>query len=427
MKLILKHKVLALVVASAILVVAPMAMGKGKPITPPEEESGNNLSTPGVLMETVPASSILASWLPPNPAALGVNYSYGCDKPESDGKFSYPNTSCVDNLATPTVYYTAEQCTDNIMPSPCEGLPVSRMYWQKVAVNDWSADAEGALTSPPTSRAVAYNNWGDALEAVSWTETSQVRVENQPYESLIPGFDPTLATCADAATAAALDPTVVCKVGIQVWHVSGQGITEQWGAVATDLDPAVSYNFDSPFQIINTGTARLNVAKMEAGTAVCPAPGEGDDPPDPPPALGGWTGSGWTGACTWRDATFSIELSVSGKYVYGYNWPLKTVELLSACGPGWLKTGWWRLTFYTTGGAVAFEDATAPVTAPPDVPAEARSLPRAVFNTALAPLPDLDEESEALYTPVIDTINNLTYIDVCVTGKTKGGGGGKPK
>ena len=68
--------------------------------------------------------------LPLPPAALGDNYSYGCDKPESDGRFSYPNTSCVDNLATPTVYYTAEPCTDNIMPSPCEGVPVSRMYWQ---------------------------------------------------------------------------------------------------------------------------------------------------------------------------------------------------------------------------------------------------------------------------------------------------------
>jgi hypothetical protein len=407
------------------------AFGKGKPTTPGEEEAGNNLSTPGVLMESqVP---ILASWLPPNAATLGVHYSYGCagEEKSADGKFTYPNTSCVDDLASPTIYYTAEECTDTIQPSPCQGLDVLRMYWQKVAVNDWSGDVEGGLTVPATPRSVGYNNWGDALEAVSWSETSQVRVENQPYESLIPGFDPIATTCEGAATTAGLDPADVCKVGIKMWHVSGQGITEQWGAVATDSDPAVSYNYDSPFQIINTGTARLNIAKMAPETATCAAPGEGGVVP-PPPTLGDWNGSGWEGgACTWRDATFAVELSVSGKYVYGYNWPLKTVELLTNCGTGWLKSGWWRLTFYTDGGdptdhsddPVQFLDGTAPVTAPPDVPSAARVLPRAEYIADVV-IPGEPGESEVLYTPVIDIANNLTYIDVCVTTAKGGGGGG---
>ena len=209
-----------------------------------------------------------------------------------------------------------------------------------------------------------------------------------------------------------------------MWHVSGQGITEQWGAVATDTDPAVSYNYDSPFQIINTGTARLNIAKMAPETATCAAPGEGGEVP-PPPTLGDWTGSGWEGgACTWRDATFAIELSVSGKYVYGYNWPLKTVELSTACGPGWLKSGWWRLTFYTPGDAVLFNNAAAPVTAPPDVPSAARVLPRTTEFIADLVIPGEPVESDVLYTPVIDTTNNLTYIDVCVTTAKGGGGGG---
>jgi hypothetical protein len=298
------------------------------------------------------------------------------------------------------------------------------MYWQKVAVNDWTADVDGA--SPEPSRSVAYNNWGDALEAVSWSETSQVRVENQPYESLIPLFDPTVLTCEDAATTAGADPAVVCKVGIKMWHVSGQGITEQWGAVATDVYPAVSYNYDSPFQIINTGTARLNIAKMAPETATCAVPGEGG-PGDPAPDSSDWTwtGAGWEGgACTWRDATFAVELSVSGKYVYGYNWPLKTAELSTACGTGWLKSGWWRLTFYTSDDAVLFDDATAPVTAPPDVPSAVRVLPRGdAFITDLVTSGE-PVESDALYTPVIDTDNNLTYIDVCVTTAKGGGGGG---
>jgi len=38
-----------------------------------------------------------------------------------------------------------------------------------------------------------------------------------------------------------------------------------------------------------------------------------------PPVLTTWTGSGWDGACTWRDAPYSVELSVGGKYVYGHD------------------------------------------------------------------------------------------------------------
>lgn len=426
-------KTLKLSMAIALILSGAMASGaafaKGGKPPAPDEGAGNNLSTPGVLMES--PADILASWLPPNTATLGVHYSYGCEGEEksADGKFTYPNTSCVNDLASPTTYYTADQCTDEIQPSPCSGKDVFRMYWQKVAVNDWTADVDGA--SPEPFRSVAYNNWGDALEAVSWSETSQVRVENQPYESLIPGFDPTLASCQNAALAVGLTPEVVCKVGIKMWHVSGQGITEQWGAVATDIDPAVSFNYDSPFQIINTGTARLNIAKMAPETATCAAPGEGGEVSQPP-MLGEWTGAGWAGgACTWRDATFAIELSVSGKYVYGYNWPLKTVELLTNCGPGWLKSGWWRLTFYTDGGdptvhsddPVQFLDPLAPVTAPPDVPSKDRALPRTEFITDLVPVVE-PVVSEVLYTPVIDVVNNLTYIDVCVTTAKGGGGGG---
>jgi uncharacterized membrane protein YgcG len=140
------------------------------------------------------------------------------------------------------------------------------------------------------------------------------------------------------------------------------------------------------------------------------------------PSLTTWTGSGWEGACTWRDAPYSVELSVGGKYVYGYNWPMKNVNTESTCGAGWDKTGWWRLTFYAPNGEVVFDDPNAPVNAPPAVPAEVRELPRAEFNTAIA-VPD-EGESEALYVPVVDSINNLSYIDLCIIAKDGGGAGG---
>ena len=118
-------------------------------------------------------------------------------------------------------------------------------------------------------------DWGDALEAVSWSERSVIRVETQPYYSTIDDYSPWETTCSNAADSAGLDPEVDCKVGLQMWHVSGQGITEHWGVRATEPDPilggdSVSYNYDSPFQIIHTTNARLNLTKLEPGDATVP-------------------------------------------------------------------------------------------------------------------------------------------------------------
>jgi len=379
-----------------------------------EEEAGNNLSLPAVLTES--STFIDAYWNPPADPTLGVHYSYGCAVPETVGQFSYPNTSCVDDVEEPTIYLDAAACTAS--GAPCEGEVVSRIFWQKVTANDWSADQDG-ISAPEE---VAYVDWGDALEAVSWNERSVIRVETQPYSSQIPGFDPTVMTCEQAAVAAAMDPDLACKVGFQMWHVSGQGITEHWGVRADELN--VSYNYDSPFQIINTNTARLNLTKMEPGSAICSEPGEGGAG-DPPPVIPSenWTGSEWEGTCTWQDAPYSVELSVGGKYVYGFNWRMKNVELDSICS-GWDKRGYWRLTFYSPPiSAVNFVDAGAPNVAPPASPAETRELPRTAFTTDLA-IPPEPGEDDRLYAPVIDTTNNLTYIDICIKAKEQGGGGG---
>jgi len=411
----------------------------GIPGPPTGGEVGNNLSLPAVL--TGSAITAPHSWNPPTAPLLGVHYSYGCDQPESEGQFSYPNTSCVDSLTMPTVYYTAEECTDDVMPSPCQGLEVSRIYWQKVDANEWWADEEGALFTTPLdpSRFVDYVDWGDALEAVSWTERSVIRVETQPYFSLIPGFNP-VVTCENEANGILLDPEVVCKVGLQMWHVSGQGITEHWGVRANDLDiDNGSYNYDSPFQIIHTNDARLNIAKLVSATATCPEPG--GNPNDPPPE-GPFTwifdpneGTGsWDSVCEVYDEPYTVELSVGGKYVYGYNLRMGDVDLTNLVGcDGYEKTGYYRLTFYAPNDVV-FADSLSPNVAPPAVPAQIRALPRnGVFNTVTAPPPpdpvpvlesDDPTADDRLFRPVIDTVNNLTYLDICILPKTQGGGGG---
>jgi hypothetical protein len=195
-------------------------------------------------------------------------------------------------------------------------------------------------------------------------------------------------------------------VGLQMWHVSGQGITEHWGVRASDeavgeLPAATAYNYDSPFQIIKTTNARLNLTKMEAGDALCPQPGEGGEG-DAPPVVGVWDpiNAEWENTCTYSDAPYSVETSVGGKYVYGFNWRMKNVELDSLCS-GWVKTGFWRLTFYVPkdGNDVVDVDFSKfpggdpdaldyQNVAPPAVPSEVRALPRdGVFNTVLAEEP----------------------------------------
>ena len=291
----------------------------------------------------------------------------------------------------------------------------------------------------PNSVAVAYVDWGDALEAVSWTERSVIRVETQPWSSTIPGYNPVTGYCAGRGASGDLIRTATCKVGFQMWHVSGQGITEHWGVRATDADhdlPYVSYNYDSPFQIIKTTNARLNVAKMVEGDATCSQPG--GNPGDDPPAVGGWDGAEWGGTCTVYDDPYTVETSVGGKYVYGYNLRMKDILPSEVCGVAWEKTGFYRLTFYApddvnfTGHG---ERTTIPNVAPPSVPSEARVLPRTVFNTITVPpepepviVASSDEEDpdadDRLYRPVIDPDNNLTYLDICIVAKSQGGGGG---
>ncbi|MEJ2471417.1 MAG: hypothetical protein P8Y96_09890, partial [Desulfuromonadales bacterium] len=101
-------------VATALALACLLALGstamaaKGGDPGPPDggEDAGvNQLSFPAIY-----TTSIDAYWDVNAEPVLGVDYSYGCAPPEESGIYSYPNTSCVDDLMNPTVYYTKEQC-----------------------------------------------------------------------------------------------------------------------------------------------------------------------------------------------------------------------------------------------------------------------------------------------------------------------------
>lgn len=420
MKKRIAYTSLAAVLFGATAIMADAYAAKGGIPGPPdggEEGAGNRLSYPAVL---IPGLSI-TPFFQVLEGELGVTYSYGCPGTEMLEQFEYPNISCVDDLTEPMEYYTAAQCT--AVGGKCEGQAVDRIYWQKEEDNNWSAQAtglDGTGTALPIM--VRFVDWGDSIEVVNWNETSVLRVETQPFADL--SQDPLIELPAG-------DPQT--QVGFQMWHVSGQGITEQWGVRVTEDAgmQGLPYAYQSPYAIINGGTAELYLSKLfresaDDPTYACPEMG-GDTPPVYPvdyPFTGRTftSGEGWSNACNLPAIAYTLEQSVSGKFVHGYNWRMRELSNplpLALCGDTtWQKTGWWRLTFVPNGAAekMAF-DANAITSAP--------VIPDAVPTDITLLAEEEEEETEGtLYTPVVDAVDNLTYIDICIVKKLKGGGGG---
>jgi hypothetical protein len=389
-----------------------------------EEEAGNRLSYPAVL---IPGISIVP-FFGALEGELGVTWSYGCPGTETLEQYEYPNVSCVDNLAEPSVYYTAEECIAD--GGKCAGLTVDRIYWQKQEDNTWSAQATaltGGVDQTPLPVTIRFLDWGDSIEVVSWNETSVLRVETQPFVDL--SQDPLVELGATQT-----------QYGFQMWHVSGQGTTEHWGVRTTEDEfgwQGLPYAYQSPYAIINGGTADLYLSKLFREAADdeaygCPVTG-GDQPPAYPLDYGpdewGFTfpgriftaDEGWSNACNLPLVAYTLEQSVSGKFVHGYNWSMRELTNplpLALCGDAtWQKTGWWRLTFVPNGGAdkMAFNSGT--VASAPIIP---EAIPT-VFLPALAEESE-DETEGTLYTPSIDPGNNLSYIDICIVKKVKSGG-----
>ncbi len=320
---------------------------------------------------------------------LGAGFSYGCERPQVIGTTTYPNFSCVSETGVALGHDECATNPDYCAPAAgCAGgtCVVERIYWQKRSSVWQAGNVAGAGATP-----VHFGDWGDNLESQTWTSSSVIRVEFTPYNTL----------------AAALR-------GYQMWHVSGQGVTEVWGVRATN-DP-LAYAYEGTHATVHTAAARLVLSKLEVGA------GSINNPPDP--AAFTWSGSGWSGAVQNSSVAPGAELNIGGKVMYGYNWMLKSF----AMDGGVLKAGWWRLTF-VPGGALTIlpaccavpadgcppADACITLTAPPAAPA---AVP---LDLAVAAAPDVGGDTGSLYVPVADPANNLTYFDVYIQA-SKGGG-----
>jgi hypothetical protein len=219
-----------------------------------------------------------------------------------------------------------------------------------------------------------------------------------------------------------------------MWHAFGQGQTEMWGLRVDDT--GVPYSYEHPFAIIRTTNAKLLISKLGADAAACPTIGvEGGSSPYKD-TISLWTGAGWDGAVFNHDPiAFTPELSISGKYVYGYNWMLKTFDVEPV---GLNKAGWWRLTFYTDNDEVVFRPDTK-IGAPWDDAEAQATMASGSVTTGLGPralsVHDAvlaeDEEGDSsypIYSPVVSPQAggyNLTYIDICLSANKGGGGKGR--
>jgi hypothetical protein len=372
------------VAAAATLGVHAAPGGNGPGGNKPPTESSNNLSYPAIFTGTgVTLTGTEGAWT--LNGVFPTSKSYGCAKPETIGTTEYPNTSCVSSTGVPMTY-------DACVAGPCVGYDVDAIYWQKSADNAWQAQTLGPNLKP---QFVVYLDWGDNLESVSWKTSSSIRVETTPF--------------------AAVDPTLL---GFQMWHVSGQGPDEMWGVRGDGADNPVPYVYDSSYAIIHSAAARLNIAKLVDGTAACPTAGY----ETPPTVSTAWTkgvlSGSWSGLYTLRDIPYTAELNIGGKFVYGYNWQLQRDAVPTSVS----KAGWWRLTFYTENNLVSsldsivFDVLSIPTTPPPGaapyLPVQQATRTRGVSILA---------DTGPLYMPVVDTANNLTYIDICIVEGRSGG------
>lgn len=279
---------------------------------------------------------------------------------------------------------TLEQlaCDPEVAGCPPAGVELFRIYLQQDPLNVWQA--EHADLAGPWN--VDFVDWSDNLESQVWSTSSVVRVEVVPY-----AFLPNM-------------------LGFEMWWASGKGTDEMWGAKATnpvaegDPAPAPPTTYYPLYGTIHTANAVLTIQKLQAGSGSQAAPPAASAfvwdvgtrqwlAADPLTMFTPATPAGYPAALT-------AELNIGGKVMFGYNWQLRRLTMPA----GVTKDGWWRLTYSTTDNAVVFTGSTQ--LGPPVAAAVS------------------EEGGTPLFTPVVDLLHNITYIDVYISASK--GGGRKP-
>lgn len=247
-----------------------------------------------------------------------------------------------------------------------DGIP---WYHQQDEGNSWQAETATGVGAPFN---VDWVDWGDNLEARSWTLQAPVRVETVLYQD------------------APMD-------SFEMRLISGQGVTEMWGTSGNVLE--------SPQATVYSACARITIQKLTT------------DPTDPTfeavwdPARDQWVGDlapalvnkgVWETAEGAQAVKYAAEINVSGKLIYGFNWNTKTLNN---------GAGMYRITFSLDGTG-------CPTTLNTFFDGDTEIVPSAEEETIEAAA-----ETTGGGVAVMDSANNLSYIDITLTSATGRRGG----
>jgi len=278
-----------------------------------------------------------------------------------------------------------------------DGSIVYKAYLQKDLKNLWQAF--NATQVGPLY--VDQIDWGDDLESVNWSLTSQVRCEVVLYEAL-----------ADKAFMRGETPTPLpAYPQFPMRHVSGWGIDEVHG-LATSMDatePTPAFDLAAgDMATVYSHNARFTIQKLNV-TNLSDLNGKLEWKP-----LEGWkeiegTAENLVSEPIFNKAVYesldgpgyySAEINVKGKVIYGYTWKVRTLNQ---------GTGYYRLTF-------SLDDVAG-------TPAVLNTFFDA-NTTILLAAEEVTTEAEdgGGGTAKIDYLNNLTYMDILIVTKKSGSG-----
>ncbi|HKJ33036.1 MAG TPA: hypothetical protein VKA34_14465 [Balneolales bacterium] len=261
-------------------------------------------------------------------------------------------------------------------------LNEQQWYVQNDPGNTWQAQS---VSEENTDTYVTSIDWGDNLEAKSWSVGDQVRVEVVLYKDLGE------ANAMKAYYMQIEDPNV-------------SGTAEVWGTN--------TQTYDSDSATVYSGVAKIIIQKLTT---------------DRDHANVSWDGSKWTGdvdgpivnSGVWETNEgpngYSAEVNVQGKIIYGYNWKTNTVS----------SAGDYRITFLL--------DKNVPnVTCKTFLDLNTVIVPSTTNDpAAIIPLAEDGDDGSEMDGGVasVDSGDNLSYIDVRLTerngsGRPGGNGGG---
>jgi hypothetical protein len=357
---------------------------KGKPVKAPSgETAGNNLSYPVLWADDYEKT------LPGTMGQYALNgewwYVWGVDPIDPQA----PLFSCEPDPNNPEV------CLNGDLPGDGSST-VYKAYVQKDVNNTWQAF--NATPIGPVN--IDLIDWGDDLESVDFSINSMVRAEVVLFEYL--------------DDEDYIDKTLPQYPQYPMRHVFGWGSSEVHGLQTVNQagDPLPVYDAVIPtdpayyLATVYSHNARFTIQKLnvddlgELGELTW-NPGEGWSGTDINPPIFNMAvyqagdGPGY----------YNAEINVKGKIIYGYTWKVRTLNE---------GAGYYRLTFsFDTDGPVGLntfiDDATTIIVPDEEEPEELVAEAEAGGGTGGIAVKDAGK--------------NLTYMDILITPKTKGGGG----